>query len=161
MNWRRSWKSHQARVAWPRHPTENVPLKTFVPGCCAANLLWEGRWLDGRSLLIKESSKASSHPTSERSDFANVTAVNSATKHSKSSPRLRYDFTNNPLPMGVLAFCLQLAIAVVNYEQSDRPQKNFNQCVTIILYRLLRMYTITEPFHKLTLVVGPGHCGLP
>jgi hypothetical protein len=76
-----------------------IPIKTFVSERRAANLLAQIRWRDGGSRPIKVFPKTSSHPTSERHSFENVPAANPATKRSKSSSKLRYDATNNPLPM--------------------------------------------------------------
>jgi transposase-like protein len=59
------------------------------------------RWRDGGSRPIGEFPKTSSHPTSERYSFENVSVENPATKLSKQSSKLRYDPTNNRLPKSV------------------------------------------------------------
>jgi transposase-like protein len=71
-------------------------------------------WRNGGSLRIEVSPKTNSHPTSENSNFGSVLAANPATKNSKSSSKLLYDVTNNPLPMSVTY--KRYSIIVILYE---------------------------------------------
>ena len=74
---------------------ENTLMKT----CTSTPARATRRWRDGGSRPIKAFPKTNSHRILEQSNFGNVSVENPATKHSKSSSKLRYDFTNNPLPM--------------------------------------------------------------
>jgi hypothetical protein len=72
------------------------------------------RWRDAGSRPIEASPKTNSHRISERSNFGNVFAANPATKPSKLSSELRYDVTNNPLPMSDQAILSAGELLLIN-----------------------------------------------
>jgi hypothetical protein len=90
--------SHWTRTT---HSTESTwstaRVNTLIATCTSIPARVTRRWCDGGCRPIDASRKT--HPTPERYSSGNVSAVNPATKRSKPSSKLRYDATNNPLPM--------------------------------------------------------------